>query len=77
MVLGLLRALAALVEEHGLWSTRALAAVAPGVYSTGSVVVVRGLGAPRPVGSSRMKDRTRVSCIKSQCTEPPGKPSNF
>ena len=51
MVLGLLRALAALVEEHGLWSTWALAAVAPGVYSTGSVVVVRGLGAPRPVGN--------------------------
>ena len=37
--------------------------VAPGLQSTGSAVVARGLVAPQHVGSSQIRDRTWVSCI--------------
>ena len=44
---------------------RASAIVAPGLQSTGSVVVGggRGLVAPRHAGSSQTRDQTRVFCI--------------
>ena len=40
--------------------------VAHGLQSAGSVVVLTGLVAPRHVGSSWTRDRTRVPCIGRQ-----------
>ena len=47
------------------WALRARASVgvAPGLWSTGSVVWHTGLVAPRCVGSSRTRNGIRVSCI--------------
>ena len=45
-----------------LWSTGSVV-VAHGLQNVGSVVVVHGLVAPRHVGSSGTRARTRVPCI--------------
>ena len=58
-----------LVAEHGLSGKQASVVAAHGLSScgsqaienTGSVVVVHGLSAPQPVGSSHIRDRTSVS----------------
>ena len=59
---GLLITLASLVKEHGLQGAQASAVVAPGLQSTGSVVVVHGLSCPWHVESSRIRDRNHLSC---------------
>ena len=66
MLCKLLLAVASLVAEHGLQGLRASVAVAPGLWHTGSVVVVPGLVAPQQVGSSQTRDRTHVPCIDRQ-----------
>ena len=42
--------MASLVAEHGLQGARALAVAAPGLYSSGSVVVARGLNCSTACG---------------------------
>ena len=52
-----------LLSRRGVQASQAAAFLAaPGVQSTGSVVAAQGLVALRRVGSSRTRDRTRVSC---------------
>ena len=54
-------------SSRGVQASQAVAfLVAPGVQSTGCVAVAWGLVAPQHVGSSRTRDRTRVSCT-SRC----------
>ena len=48
--LWLLIAVASLVAEHGLQGTQASAVAAPGLYSTGSVVVAHRLNCSRACG---------------------------
>ena len=68
-VLEILTVVVSLVAEHGLSGKQASVVAAHGLSScgsqaieyTGSVVVVHGLSAPQPVGSSHIRDRTSVS----------------
>ena len=70
-VLGLLIAAASLVGERGLKGVQASVAVPQGLRSCGSRALEHrlqqlwhtGLVASQPVGSSRIRDRTHVSCI--------------
>ena len=62
--------------EHGLRGVRASGAAPSGSRAQAAQLWPRGLVAPRHMGSSRLRDRTPVSCIGSGffTTEPPGKP---
>ena len=51
------------MEQGG---TQASVAAAPGLPRTGSIAVLVSLVALRHVGSSQIRDQTRVSCIGRQ-----------
>ena len=70
---GLLITLASLVEEHGLQGAQASAVVAPGLQSTGSVVVVHGLRCPAACGILVPKLTSPVLQDGFLTTGPPGK----
>ena len=60
----LLIAVASLDAEHGLWGSWVSVVAAPGLLAHRlSNCGARDLVAPQHVGSSRIRDRTCVSCI--------------
>ena len=59
---GVLIAVASLVGEHRLWAAWALVVATPRLYSTGSVVVVHGLGCSKACGIFVDQGSTCVCC---------------
>ena len=59
---GVLIAVASLVGEHRLWAAWALVVATPRLYSTGSVVVVHGLGCSKACGIFVDRGSTCVCC---------------
>ena len=57
---------ASLVWEHRLWGTRASVAMVPGSRAQSRQLWCIDLVAPGHVGSSRIRDQTRVSCVGRQ-----------
>jgi len=77
VVVGLLTAVASLVAEHGLSGTEASVAAAPGLWSTGSVVLVHRLSFSSACGSLPGPGTEPVSLALAGgffIIEPPGKP---
>ena len=76
VVLRLLIAVAPLVVEHRLQGTRASVVATPGLWSTGSAVVVQGLNLLRGIWDLQAGFEPESPALTGEffTTEPPGKP---